>query len=61
MTIPADLSVVGFDNAFFTRYINPQLSTIDYPTAEMGKMAARRVLFIVYGEKGLDIWIRFLP
>ena len=61
MKIPDDLSVVGFDNVFFTRYMHPQLSTIDYPVDTMGQMAARCVLRDVYGETGLDIQCRFEP
>jgi len=59
MTIPDDLSVIGFDNVFFTRYMNPALSTVTYPIDEMGRMAARCVLKNVYGENGQDIQNRF--
>ena len=61
VTIPDDLSVVGFDNVFFTRYMHPQLSTIDYPIETMGQMAARCVLRDVYGKTGQDIQCRFEP
>jgi LacI family transcriptional regulator len=61
ITIPDDLSVVGFDNVFFTRYMHPQLSTVDYPIDKMGQMAARCVLRDVYGKTGLDIQCRFEP
>jgi LacI family transcriptional regulator len=61
LTIPGDLSIVGFDNVFFTRYMHPQLSTVDYPIDKMGQMAARCVLRDVYGETDLDIQCRFEP
>jgi len=61
MTIPDNLSVVGFDNVFFTRYMHPKLSTIDYPVDEMGRMAARCVLRDVYGKSDLAIQCRFNP
>jgi LacI family transcriptional regulator len=60
-TLPHDLSIIGFDNVFFTRYMHPALSTINYPIAEMGRMAARCVLRDVYGVEGLDIRNRFEP
>jgi LacI family transcriptional regulator len=50
MVIPDDLSVIGFDNVFFTRYFRPQLSTVDYPVEKMGRMASRCVLHHVYGQ-----------
>ena len=61
MSLPRDLSVIGFDNVFFTRYMHPALSTVDYPIHEMGRMAARCVLRDVYGVEGLDIRNRFDP
>jgi LacI family transcriptional regulator len=61
MSLPDDLSVIGFDNVFFTRYMHPPLSTVDYPIAAMGRMAARCVLREVYGQQGLEIQNRFEP
>lgn len=61
MAIPDDLSVIGFDNVFFTRYMHPQLSSVDYPIDIMGRMAARCVLRNVYGLKELSIKNRFDP
>jgi LacI family transcriptional regulator len=61
LSIPDDLSVIGFDNVFFTRYMHPQLSTVDYPIDTMGRMAARCVLRDVYGVKNLSITNRFDP
>jgi LacI family transcriptional regulator len=61
LTIPDDLSVIGFDNVFFTRYMHPQLSTINYPIDAMGQMAARCVLRDVYGKSEYEIRNRFEP
>jgi len=61
MTIPDDLSIIGFDNVFFTTYMNPALSTVHYPTDMMGRMAARCVLRDVYGKDDLDIQNFFEP
>jgi len=61
MNIPDDLSVVGFDNVFFTRYMHPQLSTVNYPVDLMGRTAARCALRDVYNVNGLEIRNRFEP
>lgn len=61
LVIPDDLSVTGFDNVFFTRYMHPQLSTVNYPINEMGQMAARCVLRDVYGKEGIQVRNRFEP
>jgi len=59
--IPDDLSVVGFDNVFFTRYMHPALSTVNYPVDLMGRMAARAVLRDVYGQGDLQVQNHFEP
>ena len=61
LEIPDDLSVIGFDNVFFTRYFRPKLSTVDYQISEMGRMAARCVLNHVYGRKDLEVQTTFEP
>jgi LacI family transcriptional regulator len=61
MEIPDDISVIGFDNVFFTRYFRPRLSTIDYRISSMGQMAARIVLKNVYSQQDLEIQNIFEP
>lgn len=61
LSVPADLSVVGFDNVILARYLYPQLSTINYPINEMGQMAARCVLKQVYQHTALAIQHIFEP
>jgi LacI family transcriptional regulator len=61
MEIPDDVSVIGFDNLFFTRYFRPRLSTIDYRISDMGQMAARIVLKNVYGRENQEIQNIFEP
>jgi len=61
MEIPDDISVIGFDNVFFTRYFRPRLSTIDYRISSMGQMAARIVLKSVYSQQDLEIQNIFEP
>ncbi|TQV65966.1 LacI family DNA-binding transcriptional regulator [Exilibacterium tricleocarpae] len=53
LSIPEDLSVVGFDNLVYARYLYPKLSTINYPVREMAQMAARWVLKHVYKNQRL--------
>lgn len=48
LAVPAQFSVIGFDNVNFAYYTYPKLSTIDYPISAMGQMAARWVLREVY-------------
>jgi LacI family transcriptional regulator len=59
--IPGEISVMGFDDVFFTRYLHPKLSSIAYPIDGMGKMAARIVLQDVFGMENLRIRRHFEP
>ena len=48
ITIPDDLSVVGFDNQRVANYVNPKLTTMHYPTYEMAKACARMAVEEIY-------------
>ncbi|MCF7501606.1 LacI family DNA-binding transcriptional regulator [Pseudoalteromonas sp. L1] len=61
LALPEQLSVMGYDNVFFTRHIYPPLSTINYPINEMGKMAANWVLNHVYQKQTEPLQTMFEP
>jgi len=61
LTLPKDLSVVGFDHSIFARHLYPQLSSVNYPIGRMGKMAARLVLRNIYKALIKDIKHEFEP
>jgi LacI family transcriptional regulator len=61
LEVPAELSIVGFDNAPISRYVYPKLTTVHYPIADMATMASRWVLKHVYEQKGLDVQQVFEP
>ena len=61
ISIPDDMSIVGFDNAPLSRYLYPKLTTVNFPIADMGRMAAHWVLQNVYGGNGVDIQHVFEP
>lgn len=42
--VPEDIAVVGFDNQDFCEYADPALTTVSQPLAEVGALAARRLL-----------------
>ncbi len=44
LRIPEDVSVIGIDDLFLGRYINPALSTVRQPMQEMATAAIERVL-----------------
>jgi DNA-binding LacI/PurR family transcriptional regulator len=48
--VPADLTVVGFDNREAATYIEPALTTVVLPGDEMGRGAAELMIEAVRGK-----------
>lgn len=48
VSLPDELSIVGFDNVLFSRYLYPKLTTINNPIQAMGEMAALWILKNIY-------------
>jgi LacI family transcriptional regulator len=48
--IPADLSVVGFDNTLESASVSPPLTTVDQAIESMGRLAAEIVLKLIQGH-----------
>ncbi len=40
LRVPQDVAVAGFDNVEFSEFTQPPLTTVQQPTAEMGRLAA---------------------
>lgn len=38
LRIPQDVSVVGFDNTYFSRFLNPPLTTVDVPRTDLSRL-----------------------
>lgn len=51
LRIPADLSVVGFDDLPFAEWVTPRLTTVRTPLAEMAALAVGMVLRLLGGGR----------
>ena len=49
--IPEDVLLVGFDNTFFSKYLNPTLSTVAQPTEMIGTYAIENLVDKIGGRK----------
>jgi DNA-binding LacI/PurR family transcriptional regulator len=49
--VPQDLSVVGFDDLYIARYLEPALTTVMQPKWEMGQLVMKLTLKLLSGEK----------
>ena len=50
IAIPADLSIIGFDNIPEAAQCEPGLTTVHQPIQEMGRIAVRMLLKLIEGE-----------
>lgn len=48
--IPRDVSVVGFDDVPFARYLSPALTTVRAPIEQVGREAVRQLARLMNGE-----------
>ncbi len=48
--IPEDVAVVGFDDIFLSRLLNPRLTTIHVPIDELGARAVKYLLKMIKGK-----------
>lgn len=44
LSIPGDVSVIGFDDIPLAKYANPPLSTVGQPTVDIGRLAAQMLI-----------------
>ena len=44
LLVPEDVSLIGFDNILFARYLTPGLTTIDFPIEQMSTEAVQLIL-----------------
>jgi DNA-binding LacI/PurR family transcriptional regulator len=52
LTIPGDLSVIGFDDLPEARWASPPMTTVQQPTADMGAVALNLLVGILSEERG---------
>lgn len=60
ITIPDQVSVIGFDNLAYTEVMNPALTTVNIPRMELGRTATTMLLHLIAGEQ-LDANLVVLP
>jgi LacI family transcriptional regulator len=59
ITVPQELSVVGFDDTPIAAHIWPPLTTVRWPIVSMGRAAAAKLLKGVGGDAAASAEARF--
>ena len=61
LTIPDDISIVGFDNLPTVQYLNPPLTTVNYPISQLGERAINLLMEAVDSDTHLILESEVLP
>ena len=61
LSIPGDLSVIGYDDIELARYTFPPLTTVRQPAAEIGAAAARAIIDHLDGDTPLPLAVALQP
>ena len=61
LAVPDDISVVGYDDTASSAYLNPRLTTVKFPAAEMGRQAGQIILELIREEGSLPPQTWILP
>jgi LacI family transcriptional regulator len=61
LSVPADLSVTGYDDMLFLERMSPALTTVRVPKYEMGAQAARTLLEMIDGTSNSPVVLRMQP
>ena len=53
LSVPDDISVVGFDDLFIAPYMQPTLTTVRQPMRRMGQLAMENLIKLMTGEESV--------
>jgi LacI family transcriptional regulator len=51
LSVPGDISVVGFDDTFQATIVTPQLTTVRQPLAELGRLGVSLLMRLIEGQR----------
>jgi LacI family transcriptional regulator len=55
LSVPADISIAGFNDLDFSAYLTPPLTTVRIPAEEIGRAAADYLMARIAGERALPV------
>ncbi|WP_075618859.1 LacI family DNA-binding transcriptional regulator [Paenisporosarcina indica] len=54
LTVPDDISLIGYDETVWSKHLNPPLTTVNQPSYEMGQLAAERLISLIESNDSVD-------
>lgn len=61
LKIPEDISIVGFDDDYLSRYLNPPLTTVAVPAGGLGSEAAILLINMIENPESIRSHLKILP
>jgi LacI family transcriptional regulator len=61
ISVPGEVSVIGYDDTDLSRMITPQISSVKNPVEEMGVQAVKTLLNMIYTQKAVALEKVFEP
>ena len=55
INIPEDIAVVGFNNEPISQFVQPNLTTVNYPSAEIGEIAATSLIGLLKNSQSSNL------
>ncbi len=55
LTVPKDISIVGFDDIEFAQYTNPSLTTVKRPIEKISSLGAKKILEMLEMDKDTEM------
>lgn len=61
ISVPMDMSIIGFNDISVAKYLSPALTTIQVPTEWMGEQSVEELLALMTQEKTITKKTMFAP
>lgn len=61
LSVPEDVSIVGFDDTPLAAFLEPPLTTVRMPLAELGELAVESLLGEIEGRRATDVLVSLPP
>ena len=50
VAVPGEIAIAGFNNTYISGIVEPSLTTVNYPSEEMGRVAASKLMELLDQE-----------
>ena len=59
--VPGDVSLIGYDDIYLTKLVEPNITTVRLPASAMGQSAMRMLIQHMLGQHPTEVRVSFQP